>query len=121
MKGLFSALLLDVLYINNYVTFRFSISFLISTKFTVAWMCWRTILKLLLRFICMEFYIPSFELFYYVDVSDRAFGLNFNLFIICHFYFIFANGDFFSRYERNEKLSILTTKMNGDLIVFFLS
>jgi len=49
------------------------------------------------RFICVEFRIPIFEFFYYNDISNETFGLDFNLFIIYNFDFIIADGDFFEQ------------------------
>jgi hypothetical protein len=59
----------------------------------------------------------AFKLFHYVYIYDKIFGLDFNLFIIYHFYFVFASGDF-SSCEKFEKLWTLATKMGGDLTVF---
>jgi len=47
----------------------------------------------LLRFICAESLLLS--LLHYVDIGNGASGLDFNVFIIYNFDFIFANGDFF--------------------------
>jgi hypothetical protein len=49
----------------------------------------------LLQFICVEFCIPAFEFFHYVDINNGAIGLDFNLLIVCNFDFISANGNFF--------------------------
>jgi len=49
---------------------------------------------LLLQFVCVEFDILAFKLFRYIGLNDGAFGLNFNLLIICHFYLMIASGNF---------------------------
>jgi len=50
---------------------------------------------LLFQFIYMKFCIFSFEFFHYVNISNKAFRLDFNLFIIYNFYFVIVNGNFF--------------------------
>jgi len=46
----------------------------------------------LLQFLCVEF--PTYELFYYANISNEDFGLDTNLFIVYNFDFIIANGNF---------------------------
>jgi len=51
-----------------------------SFTFAVAWMCLEITLKLLSCFgLYMKFHIPAFEFFHYIDISNGAFKMDFNL------------------------------------------
>jgi len=51
----------------------------------------------LLRFIYMEFHVPVFDLFHYVDVCDGIFVLDFNVFIVYLLFIFVFNVYFLSR------------------------
>jgi len=74
---------------------------------------------LLFRFVYVKFRVLAFKLFRNVYVCDRALWLDLNLLNYDLFYeSISPAATSFNTCKNNEKLSILATKMGGDLAIF---
>jgi len=103
------------------VYLRLSISFLMSSRFAVAWMCLRNTLKL---FYCFGLYVCSFVflLFNFFTMFTYAMEL-FGWILICSFMIFISylsEAFFFSFCDNNKKLLIIATKISGSLSVSFI-
>jgi len=77
----------------------------------------RTTLKLLASVYTCK---TPYELFHYVDISIKIFGLDFNLLIIYNFDFIIAYGDFFKQLRERLYVGKSSNKNGkGNLTVLF--
>jgi len=102
-----------------------SISFLISSRFAVTWMCLRTILKLLS---CFDLYVWNSVFLLFSSFTNSFTMLTYAMellgwILICSFMIFISYSSkttSFSCYDNDEKLLILTTKMDKSLTVFSL-